>query len=974
MAVQFDNSVLLGYFQAKTNSALVGGGATAAVQTGGTGGAIVNGKRIYAPTPPWSTTSGAAQTSELVKQALAGRRFINEDSAQLDLPGASTDYKKLFALYQGLNALSGIADKANSSTITTTELNRLNSVFSKGLSEISGYVDKLKLEQMRLTRGDTMLSDKSAVGVPRATYTYKTGKLHTGAQSAPVEAFQGDVKFDITVKQGKTTKTMSIDLSEMTGDRSMGGVASFINSKLEAEGIRTRFSVERTPGEPRKITTGGTTVTLPALADDYNFKISGDSTEQLTFTAAATKPAVYVTTYAGNPDPDKNTKTDDGVFENTLVKLDGTTLGVQGSKISSGTMEGTVDTVRKTMVGEDGSLYVLADVTGTVDSQTVKGQRDVALLKYDSAGKLMYARTLGAADSAEGLAMSIADDGRVAIAGKVTGNLNGAAEGPINSSDTSGKSDSFVTVFDAAGDEMWTQRRGAVDDDEATAVAFGEGGLVYVAGRTKSALPGGGGSNGGWDNYLMAVAPDQKGVAKTLFTQQFGTAGADTVGGIVVDGDTVTVAGTEDGRAVLRSWNVSPTSVETVRTDDNGFTNITTTTTVNGASSTTSVDYGADNGGDVPVKTTTTVHTSAVNVTAGATRDLGALNGGSIAGLAMEGGYLYIAGQTANGSLSVGNRTSDYTGGQDAFAARISTTLTDTSADNLAYFGGAANDTVAGMAVSNGKVYVVGQASADQPGSEKISTKDGYLAKIDVATGAVESQRVTGKDGYATATSIAVDANGASALDKLGLPSGTMLWQDSTKLTSATSLRAGDNFQIRTAQGGRLATVTIEANETMETLKSKVQRLAGFKAKVEVVADGEFRRLKITPAVDSATVEILPGKGGSDALEALGLTAGVVRKTIIDDDGKSVSADGKGPVFGIGLPTDLDLRDSDAVKNAVALLAKSLTKVRDAYRALETAAKPAVVSSPGAGGTAPAYLTSQIANYQAALNRLTGGG
>jgi hypothetical protein len=47
--------------------------------------------------------------------------------------------------------------------------------------------------------------------------------------------------------------------------------------------------------------------------------------------------------------------------------------------------------------------------------------------------------------------------------------------------------------------------------------------------------------------------------------------------------------------------------------------------------------------------------------------------------------------------------------------------------------------------------------------------------------------------------------------------------------------------------------------------------------------------------------------------------------------------------------------------------------VRDAYRTLETAAKPAVTAAPGAGGTAPAYLTNQISNYQAALDRLTGG-
>lgn len=964
MAVTIDTSSLLSFYQARTSGTGFAGATTA-------GSTTSSGARKYAPTPPWSTSSTAPKSSELVKQVMGGRRYIDEGAAQLDLPGASGDYKKLFALYQGLNALNGVAERAKTSNITSTELSRLQSIFARGVSEITSYTDKLKMDGMRITRGDTMITDKSQVGVPRAIYSYKTGKIHTGAQGDAVAAFQGDVKFDITVKRGNATQTLSIDLADISGARTMGAVASLINDKLSAAGLQTRFSVERTPGEPRKVTTGGTTVTLPAIADDYSFKISGDSTEQVAFSAPTTAPAVYVTTYAGNPDPDKNSKTDDGKFETGLVKVNGATVGAEGSKISSGTLEGTIETVRGSQVGADGSFYVLADVNGTVDNQTVKGTRDVALLKYDSTGKLMYARTLGAGDSAEGLAMTVAADGRVAIAGRVTGELNGVTEGPINSGEASGKSDSFVTVFDAKGDEMWTQRRGALAEDEATAVAFGDGGVVYVAGRTKSAMPSGGGTLGGWDNYLMAVAPDSKGAPKTLFTTQFGSTGEDRIGGIVVNGSTVTVAGVENGNGVLRSFSVTPTTTEQTRTDDNGLTTVTTTTTTNGVPTSSSQTYGASNGGSDPVRTATLTWTSGASFVAGATRDLGSMGGGVISGLGLDGGNLWIAGTTSNGALSVSGVTRGYSGAQDAFAARISTDLSSTSADNLAYFGGTGQDTVTAMTVAGGKVWISGLASADQPGSTAIATKDGYLAKIDVTSGVVESQRLTGKDGYATATSIAVDTSGASALDKLGLPKGALLYADSTRLVSATGVRAGDSFQIRTTEGGRLNTVTIEAGDTLDSLATKIKRAGGFKVKVEVVSDGEYRRIKITPQLKTASVEVLPGKNG-DALEALGITQGVIRNTVIDKDGKSVSADGQGPVFGIGLDIDLALGSKDAVTAALAAIGKSLTKVRDAYRALEAAAKPPVQSSKGAGGAVPEYMTNQIANYQAALDRLGG--
>ena len=966
MVISFDTSSLLSYYQARSGQT-----ASTAVGSTASGGAA---KTQYAPTPPWSTTSGAARSTALVKAALAGHRFVDEGAAQLDLKGASSDYKKLFALYQGLNTLYGLGERMQATGVSATEQTRLQAIFSRGMGEISSYTDTAKLEQMRLTRGDTMITDKTAVGVPRSKYSYTTGKVYTGAQADAVPAFQGAVAFTISVKRGTVTHTVGIDLADMGGaTRTMGAVTSFINSKLEAEGLQTRFSVERTASPPRKVTTGGTTVTLPATTSDFAFKITGDSTETATFSAPTTKPAVYVTTYAGNPDPDKNVKTEDGVFETSLVKLDGDTVGAEGSRIFSETLEGTISTVRTSKVGPDGSLYVLADVTTSIDGQTVKGAKDVALLKYDSTGQLMYARTLGSADNAEGLAMTVNTDGRVAIAGKVTGALAGVTNGPINSGADSTLTDSFVTVFDAKGDEEWSARRGAMKDDEATAVAFGAGGIVYVAGRAKSVLPSSGATAmGNHDSYLTAFAPDAKGVPKALFTTQFGTAGADTVSGIVVNGATVTLAGVENGHGVLRGFTVTPTTTQTVRTDDNGLTNITVTNTTNGVPTVTSTDYGAKDGGADPVVVTTTNHTSAASFTAGATRDLGDLEGGSILGVGLDGGDLWIGGSTRNASLSVAGNTHAHTGGLDAFAARISTNLSATSRDALTYFGGVGNDTVSSVAVSGGKVWVAGQASADQPGSAAISTKDGFLAQLDVLGGTAVVHRLTGKDGIATATSIAVDSSGASALDKLGLPKGALLYADSTKVAAATSARAGDSFQIRAAEGGRLATVTLEAGDTLDTLATKVRRAAGSKAKVEVVSDGDFRRLKITPATKGATVEVLPGKGGLDFIGSIGLTPGVIRNTIVDKNGKSVSADGAGPVFGLGLPAELDVSNDKAIKNALAVLGKSLGKVRDAYRQLEAAAKPETVASKSAGGPVPAYLTNQVANYQAALDRLGG--
>ena len=256
-----------------------------------------------------------------------------------------------------------------------------------------------------------------------------------------------------------------------------------------------------------------------------------------------------------------------------------------------------------------------------------------------------------------------------------------------------------------------------------------------------------------------------------------------------------------------------------------------------------------------------------------------------------------------------------------------------------------------------------------------LGTKDGYVSQLDLNAGSVDwTQRLSGKDGYATPTAIAVGATGASALDKLGLPSGTIDYTRSASIVSATSIRAGDTFQIVAGKSGAAKTITIDAKDTLETLATKVRRATGFQAKVEVVSDGAVRKLKITPLNDSSTIEILPGKGGDDALTALGLSSGISRKTNFVD-GKTVSADGGGPVYGLKMTQDFDLSTEAGRTNALKILGDAIGVIRTAYRDLETAAKPkaATAAAKSASGPVPAYLSGQIANYQAALSRLTGG-
>lgn len=953
--ITFDTSALLSYYQAR--SGLAGAGAS------GVSTAPTKSKAVV-PNAPW-LSKVSPPASDLVRSALNGRKFIDEGANTSALKGVSPDYKKLFATYQALNTLSALAARASEKGVTDGEVSRLQTALTKGLGEISGYVQNLSLDQMRLTTGAVMTSDKATVGVPKAIYSYTTDTLYSGQIDDEVPKFKGSVSFDVSVKSYGVTSTVTMDLSEMGATpRTMSNAVSYMNGKMKAAGFNTDFSVQRTVGEERTVQVNGKPVKLPATGDDFALRVNGDSVEQLTFTAPTTAPAVYVTTRAGDPDPDKKAETDDGVFETTLTKYSaagtagGPGAGAPGGKVFSETLQGTISSVRKSVTGADGSIYMLADVATEVDGKTdingqpIKGDSDVALLKYDSAGHLLYARSLGATDNASGLSLAVADDGSVAVAGSVSGRLQGAVNGPINNSDSSTTTDSFVTRYDAKGDEQWTVRRGGLQEDEATALAFGADGILYVGGRSKSDLPGAVGTDpaGGWDAYLSAFATDSAGKPKALFTQKFGTAENDSVSDIVVNGSQVIVGSKENGEAMLRSFQVNPSVVTENVTQLN--------------------QYGAYE--SVPI-----TYTKTATITAGATRDLGSLKGGEIVGLKIDGGQLYVGGYTANNQMSIGGATTASSGGMDGFVGRMSLDMSNTANDTLTYYGGTGDDTVTGFAVSNGTAWLVGAAGKNLDGEETVGTKDGYVAQVNVGTGAVDwSQRVTGKDGYATPTSVAVSASGASALDAFGLPSGKMDFSQSNRIVSATSARAGDTFQIRTRERGALTTVTIDANDTLETLADKIKRASGFRAKVETASNGNSRVLKISPASNNATIEIVPGKGGTDVLRSLGLAGGVVRATKTED-GKTVSADGGGPVYGLQLPPELDLTTEAGRKNANLVITRAMSQVRSAYREIADTAlgvKSDSSSSSGkTGGTVPTYLKNQVANYQAALNRLTGG-
>lgn len=576
------------------------------------------------------------------------------------------------------------------------------------------------------------------------------------------------------------------------------------------------------------------------------------------------------------------------------------TLG-QGAKVLA---------ARATATGPDGAVYVIADVSGLAGDQPVKGEQDVALIKYDSAGKLMYTRTLGVSDSAEGYALAVAADGKVAVAGSVTGAMAGGDA-------SAGKSDSFVRMYDDEGVELWTQRRGSSADDKVTALQFTSSGQLIAAGVTGAAMQGQV-SAGGQDSYVRGYSA----TGVTLFTKQFGTIGADNAsallvrdaGGGAID---IFVGGTENNRGVVRAFT-----------------------------------YGASTG-----------------LSVGATRDLGNFYNGGINSLAHDGTALYVGGAIGADRLEVGNAARISAAGKEGFVAKIDDGLVSTALDRTTYLGSAQNDSVTGIAIVNGDIYAMGETEGVIGGAGTAKNKSAFLTRLSDDGDVSWTRTFAGPSGTLTPTGFAVDATGASVLDRLGLPRGSIVADDATELVKRSSLRVGDYFFVGVNDRVQRR-ISITAKDTLQTVARKIDSALGGRGVARVVTEGSTQRIEIT-ARDGDAVRLNPGADGKDALGGLGLIEGVIAK--------KTNVRGAIRTFGLGLiASDLKLTSENSITKAKADLAAATSILRQAYDALanpnakELTAEEKALAARKNAGSVPSYLTKQLTNYQAALARLSG--
>jgi hypothetical protein len=659
----------------------------------------------------------------------------------------------------------------------------------------------------------------------------------------------------------------------------------------------------------QKVITSGS-IDTPSKAT-YGLQVTPGTGETVSLSSSSSNASLYLAGSTGLATAIGDSAADQ---QGRLLKLSNLAGAPQPVFNANVAPKNGTSTAQATQVDANGNVYVIGSTTGDFGSQINQGTQDAYLTKYDSAGNVQWTKLLGSAGSASGFSLALDPSGGVVVTGSTTADI---VQGAV----ADGNADSFVAKYDSNGNQTWIKQLQTLSGNQANSVSVDSSGNIFIGGQVLSGVISRGQvAQGSSDAYLAKL--DSKG--NIVYEKQFGTSGKDQVAATATGADgSLYVASVQNGHAIVSKYANGDATV-------------------------------------APVWQT----------------DLGDLqNGGGIGGLTVSGNQVYVSGTTQNANLTAGGAASianANSGGTDAFVFNLTDAGTSASPSFVSYVGTGSTDKGGAVTVAtDGTIYLTGTTNGTFAGQTRnIASVSNQFATSLTAGGAINwTRQFGGSDGQSTGSGIAIDAQGASVLDALGLPRGTITLNQSVDLTSQTSLRAGDTFQIKlegTAE--RTATITIENGETLQSLATKIniQLQTNGKASVNFGSGIEGLKIAVNPGV---TVQLIAGPTDFDALARLGIAPGTLTSASTSGAASSGTSGSATRAFGLGLGTSFDLSTKSGSNLARSQLLSVLSAIQTAYQ--KTNAPPIPATGPGIrNGTVSPYLQSQIASENLALSLL----
>lgn len=505
-----------------------------------------------------------------------------------------------------------------------------------------------------------------------------------------------------------------------------------------------------------------------------------------------------------------------------------------------------------------------------------------------------------------------------------------------------GGDDLFLTKLDSDGKIVWQRTLGTAGTAEGAAVSIASNGDIVVAGTVSGDIDGAM-TDGDMLVARFSAAGDER------FATTVRAAGADVASAVAVGADgSIYVGGraaTGTGDAFLARLDASGRLVER-RTIDSGSSDAVRALRVDSDGSLLAL---TSEGGAAMLR----------RIAAGSLAgELGSINLSTVDARALAvgpGGAIAVAGARTTAT------------GRDAFVARIDAGLSSATLTDIASAGDDQADSITFM----GDALFVGGRTTGALGAPRLGATDGFVARINATSGAVETVRQWGRTGVRTEpVTIAGAAGGNSVVGALGFARGVLNPDNSQSLVAQTSLRPGDSFGVR-VNGGTLATIAVAAGETLSSLADRLRSMVGSKATVSTPKVDGQSVLRIE-AKTGNMIELVAGPEGRDALGKLGLDP--TRLVAAPPTAANAPRVRPGGAYGLDLSDALNVRDIASAKLAFGRIEAAVSTSQSAFRSLYwDANKAAIVDGAARKGSVSPYLAAQASRYQDALNRLTGG-
>lgn len=842
---------------------------------------------------------------------VAVMRSIIDPANTLEAKG-SDDVETSFITFRALDRLKKLADAAAQRGISNLERTQLQKAFTKGLHDVQAFLANAPGKLLSIGFGETSSRVKGAPALPSQDISRVEGKAVVSASTAAVPGLTGNEVFTVNLDSAGHHDVVTVDLSSLgTTTPSLRDVAQAFNTAIAGAASGYAYGVKF----------------------DVAY-VGGDD-----FTGKAGKYALTMNSSYGATVSVQQSNAADAV------------MVVNGSHSDDG--PGAAAITRFTNVSGDLSRQALGSIAAT-DRIATKAAQDRTTA---ARAKVNEARDHRADDADAALPTVFAPLQAQASVTAADGfsYVVGTTKGDMGAYRSKGNEDLFLSKVDSEGNIVWQHALSVAGEAQGAAIALAANGDIVVSGTVSGPF----GSSRGENSDMLVARFDSSGdkvFADTipLMGDDKGTAvavaddGSIFVGGRVSgDGGSAAAIYHLDARGhYLADRRIDSAGLDTVRAlkvDSTG--KLLVLTNESGTSRLRQIDP-ADLSQDVANVTIGDADARAIAIAAD----------GSVA----------VAGAT---SVTLPNAAALDSGhGSDGF---VTTFKSDLSNAKTIYIGAAGEDQVDSVTYLNGKIFVGGRTTSDLDGTRR-GKVDGFIARIDPTSGSVESTSQFGTYLSTTEPIIVTNAvGGDSALGAIGLHRGALNGTIATSLEAQFGLAEGDSFMIQ-LDDHVAHRVTIDAGETMISLRMKLRRYLDYDAVMLSAPVDENGLTELTFSVQAGhTLKLMAGPKQTDALSKLGIDP--VR---LHQDAPRKKSDPRvkpGGSFLLMLNTTLNLTTAAEAKTAASKIDDAISITKTAYRSLYWDKLKATMVNGNNGGGATAYQRAQLANWQAALARLTGG-